>query len=111
MMKVLCFFILIIGTLMPSFAMDVDSSRVDSCLDALARNPDDKEALCTIAFHNHNLGNNKEARKYGRRLLELGEQEHDREYSEMYGHLILGLTALSRIKVWNAIPIWRQRGR
>lgn len=52
--------------------------------------PSDKDSLRTIAFYYLNLGNEEMAKKYGRCLLERGEQENDRDFCELYGHLVLG---------------------
>lgn len=54
--------------------------------------PGDKDSLRAIAFHYLNLGKVEEARKYGQRLLERGEQENDRDFCELYGHLVIGMT-------------------
>lgn len=57
--------------------------------------PSDKDSLRAIAFHYLNLGNEEMAKKYGRYLLERGKQENDREFCELYGHLILGCSGTS----------------
>ncbi len=53
--------------------------------------PADKERLREAAFHYLYHGNTALARKYGQRLLELGELQNDRVCGQLYGHLILGL--------------------
>lgn len=53
--------------------------------------PADKGKLREAAFHYLYQGNTALARKYGQRLLELGELQNDRAYGQLYGHLILGL--------------------
>lgn len=82
---------LLIGWSIPARAENSDSSLVEAYLETLKHTPDDKEALHAIAFHYLNLGNCTEARKYGERLLALGEREKDREFCELYGHLIVGI--------------------
>lgn len=83
----LCFLLFMSGG--AAWAENADSSTVAPYLKVLDRNPNDQEALWAVGFHYLGLGNNAEARKYGRRLLEVGEK--DCPYAELYGHLILGL--------------------
>lgn len=58
---------------------------------AVGKVPDNKDSLRAAAFHQLTQGNPAEAKKYGRRLLELGKKENDRDFCELYGHLILGV--------------------
>ncbi len=60
----------------------------------LDKDPDNKEAIKAIAFHYLNVGNNLESMKYGKRLMELAEKNNDREFCELYGHIILGATLM-----------------
>lgn len=68
----LCFLLFMSGG--AAWAENADSSTVAPYLKVLDRNPNDQEALRAVGFHYLGLGNNVEARKYGRRLLEVGEK-------------------------------------
>lgn len=65
---------------------------VEYNLGILAKDPDNKEALKALAFHYLNLGNYVEARKYGERLVALGEKTGDRDFCELYGKIVMGVT-------------------
>lgn len=52
------------------------------------------DSLRTEAFRLLNLGNCREARQYGYRLLEQGKRENDSNDAGLYGHLILGLASI-----------------
>ena len=67
---------------------------VEYNLGILAKDPDNRDALKALAFHYLNLGNNGEARKYGERLLELGEKTGDRDFCEVYGKIVMGIMAI-----------------
>lgn len=79
------------GVALSAHAENKDSSAIEDYLETLKHAPDDKETLHAIAFHYLNLGNCTEAKKYGKRLLELGKRDNDRTYCELYGHLIIGI--------------------
>lgn len=59
-------------------------------LEMLQRDPDNKELIKLVGFGYLNIGNYVEARKYGERLMELAERNDDRNYCELYGHIIIG---------------------
>lgn len=62
-------------------------------LATLQSDPDNKEAVKAVAFHYLNIGDNKEAEKYGKHLIELAKKNDDRDFCELYGKIVLGAVA------------------
>lgn len=67
---------------------------IEDYLRALENNPNDKELLKAIAFHYMNVGDNVNANRYARRLLDLGRVTGDRDFCELYGDIVMGATLL-----------------
>ena len=53
---------------------------------------EDKETLREAAFYYLHHEDYTQARRYARRLLEVGERQNDRANAQLYGHLICGLS-------------------
>lgn len=56
--------------------------------------PDNPEVLRTAAIKFLNLGDYDRAIDYGHRLVEIGQQTGDNNFSELYGHAIVGHAAV-----------------
>ena len=82
------------GAGVPVAAKVTDADTVKPYFEMLSRDPDDKEALRAVGFYHLNLGDYEEARRCGRRLLDLALHDPDGDFCRLYGHL---LVALSRI--------------
>ena len=70
------------------------SDSLESRLMYLGEHPDDKEAIRDVAFLYMNVGNFSEARKYGRRLLDMAKTTGDRDFCELYGLIVSAATSL-----------------
>ena len=55
---------------------------------------EDKETLREAAFYYLHHEDYTQARRYARRLLEVGERQNDRANAQLYGHLICGLSLI-----------------
>ena len=55
---------------------------------------EDKETLREAAFYYLHHEDYTQARRYARRLLEVGERQNDRVNAQLYGHLICGLSLI-----------------
>ncbi|WP_289299732.1 helix-turn-helix transcriptional regulator [Duncaniella muris] len=60
----------------------------------LKEHEDDKQAIKDVAFLYLNLGNYEEAKKYGRRLLDMGSSTGDKDFCELYGRIVIGSSML-----------------
>lgn len=70
------------------------SDSLESRLKYLGEHPDDKEAIRDVAFLYMNVGNYTEARKYGRRLLDMAKATGDRDFCEVYGLIVSAASSL-----------------
>ena len=72
---------------LPSLALE-ESASYDEII------PDNPEVLRTAALKFMNLGDYDRAIDYGHHLVEIGQQTGDRNFSELYGHAIVGHAAV-----------------
>lgn len=91
----------IVVSLTASFMLHADNAAdgrdtIEEYLRALDSNPNDKNLLKTIAYHYMNIGDDANTRKYGERLLALGEATGDRDFCELYGKIVLSASYLEQ---------------
>lgn len=77
-------------------ALKADSDTLAERLEYLSAHPDDKNALKDVAFHYMNIGNYSDARIYADKLLKIGRLTGDRDFSELYGLIVLGSISIDK---------------
>ena len=80
-------------SLLPQSAVADTYPELPEWLDSLKKNPDDVQILKKVATAYLNLNDYEKSLEYGKRLVEVGNRNGDRDFAVLYGNISIGHAA------------------
>lgn len=90
---ILYIFIATVISLLPQSAVADTYPELPEWLDSLKKNPDDVQILKKVATAYLNLNDYEKSLEYGKRLVEVGNRNGDRDFAVLYGNISIGHAA------------------